>query len=75
MRMNGVVIADPNWISPRPEAVIHSKVEHVFAGLKDRMGLFVRTIGLERATTKIGLANVAYNMRRLIWLDTRNAPV
>jgi IS5 family transposase len=31
---------------------------------KARMGLFVRTIGLARATTKIGLAN----MRRLLWL-------
>lgn len=56
------------------KSVIRSKVEHVFAGLKDRMGLLVRTIGLDRATTKIGLANIAYNMRRLIWLDTRNAP-
>jgi hypothetical protein len=33
------------------------------------MGLFVRTIGLARATTKIGLANLVYNMRRLLWLD------
>jgi transposase, IS5 family len=29
----------------------------------------VRTIGLARATIKIGLANLAYNMRRLLWLD------
>jgi hypothetical protein len=34
-----------------------------------RMRLFIRTIGVERATTKIGLANLAYNVKRLIYLD------
>jgi Transposase DDE domain len=53
---------------------VRSCVEHVFAELKDRMGLFVRTIGLERAKAKIGLANLAYNMKRLVWLDSRTAP-
>jgi transposase, IS5 family len=53
------------------KSLVRSKVEHVFAGLKHRMGLFIRTIALDRATTKIGLANIAYNMCRLIWLDTR----
>ena len=37
------------------------------------MGLFVRTIGIARARVKIGLANLAYNMKRLIWLE-RAAP-
>jgi hypothetical protein len=32
------------------------------------MALLVRTIGLAHATTKIGLANLVYNMQRLIWL-------
>ena len=39
---------------------------------KARMGLFVR-IGLARATTKIGLANLVHNMRRLLWLDRQPA--
>jgi IS5 family transposase len=43
-------------------------VEHVFAHQKGPMGLVVRTIGLARATVKIGLANIAYNMRRAVWL-------
>ena len=38
------------------------------------MGLFVRTNGIARASTKIGLANLAYNMQRLVWLDRRTAP-
>jgi hypothetical protein len=30
--------------------------------------LFVRTIGISRARVKIGLANIAYNMLRYVWL-------
>jgi transposase, IS5 family len=47
---------------------IRSRVEHVFAEQKDRMGLFVRTIGIARATTKVGLANLVYNIKRLLFL-------
>lgn len=57
------------------KSAVRSKVEHVFAEQKSRMGLFIRTIGLARATLKIGLANLAYNMKRLIWLNrTAGAP-
>jgi transposase, IS5 family len=41
---------------------IRSKVDHVFAEQKARMGLFIRSIGIARATTKIGLANLVYNL-------------
>lgn len=51
------------------KSVVRAAIEHVFAEQKHRMGLFVRTIGLARATTKIGLANLVHNMRRLIWLE------
>ena len=47
---------------------IRAHVEHVFAEQKDRMDLFIRTIGIARATTKIGLANLVYNLKRLITL-------
>lgn len=47
---------------------IRSKVEHVFAEQKDRMGLFIRTIGIARAKTKTGLANLVYNLKRLLFL-------
>ena len=46
---------------------VRCRVEHVFAHQKSRMGLFIRTIGIARATTKIGLANLAYNLGRLIF--------
>jgi transposase, IS5 family len=48
---------------------VRSRVEHVFAAQKDKMDLFVRTIGLARATMKIGMANIVYNMKRLVFLD------
>jgi IS5 family transposase len=53
---------------------VRSAVEHVFAHQKGLMALFVRTIGLARARLKIGLANLAYNMRRFVWLRERGAP-
>ena len=52
---------------------VRSRVEHVFAYQKGPMGLVVRTIGLARARVKIGLANLVYNMRRLVWLTTKYA--
>jgi hypothetical protein len=39
-----------------------------FAAQKDRMDLFIRTIGTARATTKIGMANLVYNIKRLFYL-------
>ena len=53
---------------------VRSAVEHVFAAQKSRMALFVRTIGIERARMKIGMANLAYNFKRLVWLEGRTAP-
>ena len=50
---------------------IRSAVEHVFARQKGSMKLFVRTIGIARATTKIGMVNLAYNMMHLIWHEGR----
>jgi IS5 family transposase len=55
-------------------ARVRSRVEHVFAAEKRRMGLVVRTIGLARATAKITLANLAYNLSRLAWIEGRPAP-
>ena len=47
---------------------VRSRVEHVLAMQKHRMGLFVRTIGISRATLKIGMANLVYNIKRLLFL-------
>lgn len=67
---------------PMPERVrianaqrskVRSAVEHVFALQKGPMALFVRTIGVARAKVKIGLANLAYNMRRFVFLTGKYA--
>ncbi len=52
---------------------VRAAVEHVFALQKGPMGLVVRTIGIARATVKIGPANPACNMRRAVWLTARQA--
>jgi hypothetical protein len=56
------------------KSAVRAAVEHVFARHKGPMGLFIRTIGLARATTKIGLANLLYNMQRMVWLTHQIAP-
>jgi transposase, IS5 family len=45
---------------------VRAAVEHVFAHQKGPMGLCIRTIGIARAKVKIGLANLTYNIRRLV---------
>jgi transposase, IS5 family len=54
-------------------ARVRVAIEHVFAAQKCRLGLVIRSIAL--ATTRLGLANLVTNMRRLAWFETRLAPV
>ena len=54
---------------------VRAAVEHVFARQKGPMGLFIRTIGLARARVKIGMANIAYNIGRLVWQEKRRGLV
>ncbi len=48
---------------------IRAFVEHVFAEQKSRMSLVIRSIGIARARLKIGMTNIVYNVKRLIWLE------
>src|ERR1700728_76730 len=57
------------------KSAVRSAVEHVFARQKGPMRLFVRTIGIARARTKIGIANLLYNMQRMVWLAAQTAAV
>lgn len=52
-------------------SVVRARIEHVFARQKDQMALFIRTIGIARAETKITLANLVYNIDRLIFHERR----
>ena len=48
---------------------VRARVEHVFGDQRTRQGsILVRTKGKVRAAVKIGLMNLTYNMRRLVFL-------
>lgn len=63
----------PQRRANRARGAVRARVEHPFAEQKARMGLFVRTIGRARAAMKIGMANLAYNFRRLVWHERKAA--
>ncbi len=54
-------------------SIFRTCVEHVFGHQKGPMDLSIRTIGIQRATTKMTLANITYNMKRLIFHERRQA--
>ena len=52
--------------SNRTKSAVRVRVEHIFgAQANDMGGTLVRTIGLVRAKARIGMKNLACNMRRL----------
>ena len=54
----------------RTRSSVRARVEHVFGSQHTSMGgKLVRTIGIVHATAKIGMPNLAYNMRRLVVLE------
>jgi hypothetical protein len=51
----------------RTKSSVRVRIEHLFGAQTNEMGgTLVRTIGMVRATAKIGMKNLAYNMRRLV---------
>lgn len=38
------------------------------------MGLFIRTVGITRATLKIGMTKLVYNMKPLVFWDMVHFP-
>ena len=59
--------------SNRTKSSVRVRVEHIFgAQANDMGGTLVRTIGMVRAKAKIGMKNLAYNMRRLVQLRRLN---
>ena len=71
-RRPGLALSPSQATANAARAKVRSAVETVFAAQKQGFGLVVRTIGLARASVKIGLANLTYNMRRLVWIKTRS---
>ena len=54
----------------RRKSKVRARIEHVFGAQENAPGgRLVRTVGLVRATIKIGLQNLVYNIRRLVILE------
>ena len=54
----------------RKKSQVRARIEHVFGAQQTSPGgRLVRTIGIIRARAKIGLQNLAYNIRRLVTLE------
>jgi IS5 family transposase len=54
----------------RRKSRVRVRIEHVFGAQENAPGgRLVRTIGMVRANVKIGLQNLAYNIRRLVILE------
>ncbi len=69
----GKPLTDQAKGSNRTKSTVRVRVEHVFgAHTNDMAGNLVRSIGLVRAKARIGMKNLAYNMRRLVQLRRIN---
>jgi IS5 family transposase len=54
----------------RQKSRVRARIEHVFGAQQNSPGgRIVRTIGIARAKAKIGLQNLAYNIRRQVTLE------
>ncbi|HUJ46087.1 MAG TPA: IS5 family transposase [Rhizomicrobium sp.] len=63
-------LSDAQTRANRNKSRIRARVEHVFGAQQTAAGgRIVRTIGIVRARAKIGLQNLAYNIRRLVTLQ------
>lgn len=66
-------LTEEQKLANRARSTIRVRVEHVFGAQVQRAGnLIVRTIGLARATVKIGLRNLAYNLTRFVVMLKRS---
>jgi IS5 family transposase len=56
----------------RERSKIRARVEHVFGDFVTSMGgKVLRSIGLARAQTQLGLKNLVYNLKRFVYLETQ----
>lgn len=65
----GKPLSEAQQRANKKRSSVRVRVEHVFASHKQMAGDFVRTIGHARARLKLGLINMAYNMKRWSYLE------
>lgn len=71
--VRGKPLTEEQKASNAVKSKVRARVEHVFGAQEQMGGHLVRTIGQARATVKIGMMNLVYNMRRLVQLLKRDA--
>ena len=63
-------LSDAETAANTTRSRVRARIEHVFGAQENASGgRLVRTIGMVRAKVKIGLQNLAYNIRRLVILE------
>ena len=68
--MRGHALSKAKAAAKRTKSRIRVRIEHVFGAQESAPGgRLVRTIGIVRARTKIGLQNFVHNIRRLATLE------
>jgi IS5 family transposase len=65
-------LTDAQKESNREKSRVRVRVEHIFGYMTMSMGgIFIRSVGIARATFAIGMKNPAYNLRRFAYLAGR----
>ena len=67
----GKPLSDTQQRANKKRSTVRVRVEHVFATHKQMAGDVVRTIGYARARVKLGMINIAYNIKR--WSTLKQA--
>ena len=67
----GKPLSDTQQRANKKRSTVRVRVEHVFATHKHMAGDVVRTIGYARARVKLGMINMAYNIKR--WSTLKQA--
>ncbi len=65
-------LTDLQKAANRFKSIVRARVEHVYGHMETAMGgLAIHTIGLSRAKVKMTFKNLAYNMQRFVFLQSR----
>ncbi len=65
-------LTDEQKLSNAVQSKTRARVEHVYGhGVTSMKGWMIHTMGLARARMKIMFKNLAYNMQRFVWLESR----
>ncbi|MEM9809035.1 MAG: transposase, partial [Cyanobacteria bacterium P01_D01_bin.56] len=67
-------LSDEQKAANRERSKTRAKVEHVFGSwVTEGGGKLLRTIGLTRAKTNLGLKKLVYNLKRFVFLNSQAA--